>query len=175
MKQEEQNRETGNVGVENIESEANTLELMIEILGKLGCNHVVNEDGVLSMEFIGLRILMEFSAGFVRIWDRMWFSIENQDYLIPIVHFAVNDTNCCFGPTVILSDEDGGKRIGVNSRFDIAIHKDFPKNEHLVTIVFESFHNTREVFKENLRARLNIQMEAQKNRRPVGFTTNTQE
>lgn len=167
MEQKVQNQET-----DNPEVDLNAVAVVLKAFDELGINAMPNDDGSLTAYCDGLDVRLEFSGSCVRFWDRLFFSISYQDPLASLVHLAVNDTNLCFGPTVILTDVNKGNNIGLYSRFDLALHKDFPNNTELIKMVIESFHNTRQVFEENLENRIAKRMEAQKKRRPIGFATN---
>lgn len=166
MTQKTQNRET-----ENTEPQSDAHELMLDILDKLGCEPIENDDCTLNVEYLGIKFFMEFSGVYVRIWDLMWYGVEEQDPALSAVQFAANDANFNFGPTVVLAKLHEGNLVGVHSRRDIMVHPSFPDKVAYIGAVFESFRRTRERFEESLQEKMSKLMEAQNNRRPVGFTT----
>ncbi|WP_290097088.1 hypothetical protein [uncultured Duncaniella sp.] len=69
-------------------------------------------------------------------------------------------------------DEEGV--IGFHSRRDIMLHPACPDNEPFVKAVLDSFFNAKEQVRSNFQQIIAKQMKAKKNRRPVGFTTPTE-
>ena len=78
-----------------------------------------------------------------------------------------------FGPTVVMSALEDDDIIGLHSHRDIMLHPACPDNEPFVKAVLDSFFNAKEQVRSNFQQINAKQMETQKNRRPVGFTTNT--
>ena len=66
-------------------------------------------------------------------------------------------------------DEDGV--IGFHSRRDIMLHPACPDNVPFVKAVLDSFFDAKEAVRNRYQQIDAQQIEAQKNRRPVGFTT----
>lgn len=168
MKQEEEQQQDPET--DNLMPVLDTILIVLKVFKELGIEARANDDGSITAYCEGLNVNMEFSDGYVRFWDGVFYSIEQGDPIVPLVHLAVNDTNYCFGPTVIMMAVNKGRHIGLYSRFDIALHKDFPNNTDLIKVVLESFHNTRKVFEDRLEEHINRQTKEQQNRRPVGFT-----
>lgn len=61
------------------------------------------------------------------------------------------------------------------SRRDIMLHPACPDNVPFVKAVLDSFFDAKEQVRNNFQQINAKQMETQKNRRPVGFTTSTTE
>lgn len=152
-----------------------TLGLMLSTLNKLGCQPTANEDGTISVQYQGENFHMEFGGMYARVWDPMWAGIKADDPELPKVREAINAANYNFGPTVVLTAPDEEGVIGFHSRRDIMLHPACPDNVPFVKAVLDSFFDAKEQVRNSFQQINAKQMEAQKNRRPVGFTTNTQE
>lgn len=155
--------------------EPDTLGLMFTTLSNLGCQPTKNDDGSLTVAYQGEHFHMEFGGRYARIWDPMWASIKANDPNLPKVREAVNTANFSFGPTVVLSDPDDNGDINFLSRRDIMLHPACPDNEPFVDAVLNSFFKIKEEVRRNYQQINAAQTEAQRTRRPVGFTTENQE
>ena len=158
---------------EEQENKPDTLGLMFRTLSNLGCQPTKNEDGTLSVSYQGENFHMEFGGMYARVWDPMWAGVKADDPDMPKIREAVNSANFNFGPTVVLTAPNDEGIIGFHSRRDIMLHPACPDNELFVKAVLESFFDAKEQIRSNFQQINAQQMEARKNRRPVGFTTNT--
>lgn len=147
--------------------------IMIKCLKKIGYQPTKNEDGTLSVLYQGEFFRIEFGEMYARIWDLMWANIKADDPDMPKIREAVNVANYDFGATVLLTAPDDKGLIGFHSRRDIMLHPACPDNVQYVKGVLDSFFKTKERVHSHYQQINAKQMEAQKNRRPVGFTTNT--
>ena len=152
-----------------------TLGLMFNTLNQLGCQPHTNEDGSLSVQYQGENFNMEFGGMYARVWDPMWAGVKADDPDMPKIREAVNAANFNFGPTVVLTAPNEEGVIGFHSRRDIMLHPACPDNVPFVKAVLDSFFDAKEQVRNSFQQINAKQMEAQKNRRPVGFTTNNQE
>lgn len=152
-----------------------TLGLMFNTLNQLGCQPHTNEDGSLSVQYQGENFNMEFGGMYARVWDPMWAGVKADDPDMPKIREAVNAANFNFGPTVVLTAPNDEGVIGFHSRRDIMLHPACPDNVPFVKAVLDSFFDAKEQVRNSFQQINAKQMEAQKNRRPVGFTTNNQE
>lgn len=155
------------------QNQPDTLGLMFRTLSNLGCQPTKNEDGTLSVSYQGENFHMEFGGMYARVWDPMWPGIKADDPDMPKIREAVNAANFNFGPTVVLTAPNDEGIIGFHSRRDIMLHPACPDNEPFVKAVLDSFFDAKEQVRSNFQQINAKQMEAQKTRRPVGFTTNT--
>ena len=151
-----------------------TLGLMFSTLNQLGCQQQANEDGTLSVQYQGENFQMEFGGMYARVWDPMWAGVKADDPDMPKIREAVNAANFNFGPTVVLTAPNEEGVIGFHSRRDIMLHPACPDNVPFVKAVLDSFFDAKEQVRNSFQQINAKQMEAQKNRRPVGFTTNNQ-
>lgn len=151
-----------------------TLGLMLSTLHNLGCQPTANEDGTISVQYQGETFHMEFGGMYARVWDPMWAGVKADDPDMPKIREAVNAANFNFGPTVVLTAPNEDGVIGFHSRRDIMLHPACPDNVPFVKAVLDSFFDAKEQVRSNFQQINAKQMEQQKNRRPVGFTTNTQ-
>lgn len=158
---------------EEQENKPDTLGLMFRTLSNLGCQPTMNEDGTISVSYQGENFHMEFGGMYARVWDPMWAGIKADDPDMPKIREAVNAANFNFGPTVVLTAPNDEGIIGFHSRRDIMLHPACPDNEPFVKAVLDSFFDAKEQVRSNFQQINAKQMEARKNRRPVGFTTNT--
>lgn len=150
-----------------------TLALMLNTLNRLGCQPTANEDGTISVQYQGENFHMEFGGMYARVWDPMWAGVKADDPDMPKIREAVNAANFNFGPTVVLTAPNDEGVIGFHSRRDIMLHPACPDNVPFVKAVLDSFFDAKEQVRNSFQQINAKQMEAQKNRRPVGFTTNT--
>lgn len=164
MKDDTQNEET---------QKPDTLGLMFKTLREIGCQPSANDDGTLSVQYQGENFHMEFGGMYARVWDPMWAGIKADDPDMPKIREAVNAANFNFGPTVVLTAPNEEGIIGFHSRRDIMLHPACPDNEPFVKAVLDSFFDAKERVRSNFQQINAKQMEAQKNRRPVGFATNS--
>ena len=148
---------------------------MFRTLSNLGCQPTKNEDGTLSVSYQGENFHMEFGGMYARVWDPMWAGVKADDPDMPKIREAVNAANFNFGPTVVLTTPNEEGVIGFHSRRDIMLHPACPDNVPFVKAVLDSFFDAKEQVRSNYQQINAKQMEAKKNRRPIGFTTNTQE
>lgn len=151
----------------------NTLGLMFKTLSNLGCQPTKNEDGTLSVSYQGENFLMEFGGMYACVWDPLWAGVKADDPDMPKIREAVNAANFNFGPTVVLTIPNDEGIIGFYSRRDIMLHPACPDNEPFVKAVLDSFFDAKEQVRNSFQQINAKQMERQKNRRPVGFATNT--
>ncbi len=153
-------------------SAPDTIGLMFNTLSALGCQPTKNDDGTLSVSYQGENFHMEFGGMYARVWDPMWSGIKADDPELPDVREAVNAANFNFGPTVVMTAPDDEGVIGLHSRRDIMLHPACPDNAHFVKAVLDSFFDTKDNVRTKFQQLKSQQMDASKNRRPVGFTTN---
>lgn len=158
---------------ENDVTKPDTLGLMLNTLNQLGCQPTANEDGTISVQYQGENFHMEFGGMYARVWDPMWAGVKADDPDMPKIREAVNAANFNFGPTVGLTAPNDEGVIGFHSRRDIMLHPACPDNVPFVKAVLDSFFDAKEQVRNSFQQISAKQMEAQKNRRPVGFTTNT--
>lgn len=166
MKDDTQNEET---------PKPDTLGLMFKTLSEIGCQPSANDDGTLSVQYQGENFHMEFGGMYARVWDPMWAGVKADDPDMPKIREAVNAANFNFGPTVVLTAPNEEGIIGFHSRRDIMLHPACPDNVPFVKAVLDSFFDAKEQVRNNFQQINAKQMETQKNRRPVGFTTSTTE
>lgn len=166
MKDDTQNEET---------QKPDTLGLMFKTLSEIGCQPSANDDGTLSVQYQGENFHMEFGGMYARVWDPMWAGVKADDPDMPKIREAVNAANFNFGPTVVLTAPNEEGIIGFHSRRDIMLHPACPDNVPFVKAVLDSFFDAKEQVRNNFQQINAKQMETQKNRRPVGFTTSTTE
>lgn len=166
MKDDTQNEET---------QKPDTRGLMFKTLSEIGCQPSANDDGTLSVQYQGENFHMEFGGMYARVWDPMWASVKADNPDMPKIREAVNAANFNFGPTVVLTAPNEEGIIGFHSRRDIMLHPACPDNVPFVKAVLDSFFDAKEQVRNNFQQINAKQMETQKNRRPVGFTTNPTE
>lgn len=154
------------------EEKPDTIGLMFNTLNALGCQPTKNDDGTLSVSYQGENFHMEFGGMYARVWDPMWAGVKADDPDMPKIREAVNAANFNFGPTVVLTSPNDEGVIGFHSRRDIMLHPACPDNVPFVKAVLDSFFDAKEEVRNRYQQINAQQMEAQKNRRPVGFTTN---
>lgn len=152
-----------------------TIGLMFTTLSNIGCQPVRNDDGTLSVAYQGENFHMVFSGRYVRVWDPLWASFRSDDPDMPNIRAAVNSANFGFGPTVVLSQPDADGVIDVHSRRDIMLHPACPDNDLFVRAVLDSFFDTKKHVRDSFQQINTAQVEGQRTRRPVGFTTTDQE
>ena len=160
---------------DNESQEPDTLGLMFKTLSNLGCQPKKNDDGTLSVSYQGENFHMEFGGMYARVWDPMWAGVKADDPDMPKIREAVNAVNFNFGPTVVMTAPNDDGIIGFHSRRDIMLHPACPDNVPFVKAVLDSFFDAKEQVRNNYQKINACQMEEQKNRRPVGFATNTKE
>ena len=160
---------------ENEAPKPDTLGQMLNTLNQLGCQPTANDDGTLSVQYQGENFHMEFGGMYARVWDPMWAGVKADDPDMPKIREAVNAANFNFGPTVVLTAPNDEGVIGFHSRRDIMLHPACPDNVPFVKAVLDSFFDAKDQVRNSFQQINAKQMEAQKNRRPVGFTTTNQE
>lgn len=160
---------------DNESQEPDTLGLMFKTLSNLGCQPKKNDDGTLSVSYQGENFHMEFGGMYARVWDPMWAGVKADDPDMPKIREAVNAANFNFGPTVVMTAPNDDGIIGFHSRRDIMLHPSCPDNVPFVKAVLDSFFDAKEQVRNNYQKINACQMEERKNRRPVGFATNTKE
>lgn len=171
LKRKEERDERKETEARQQSSNPDTLGLMFNALNALGCQPTKNDDGTLSVSYQGENFHMEFGGMYARVWDPMWAGVKADDPEIPNIREAVNAANYSFGPTVVLTPPDHEGVIGLHSRRDIMLHPACPDNVPFVKAVLDSFFEAKENVRNRYQQINARQMEAQKNRRPVGFTT----
>ena len=174
-KEERMERDEKETPNQNEVQKPDTLGLMFKTLSNLGCQPIKNEDGTISVQYQGENFHMEFGGMYARVWDPMWAGVKADDPDMPQIREAVNAANFNFGPTVVLTAPNEDGVILFHSRRDIMLHPACPDNEPFVKAVLDSFFDAKEQVRSNYQQINAKQMEAKKNRRPVGFTTNNQE
>lgn len=177
-REQRENKERQQIREESMKNETeeeiqkpDTIGLMFNTLSQLGCQPTANDDGTLSVQYQGENFHMEFGGMYVRVWDPMWADVKADDPDMPKIREAVNAANFNFGPTVVLTAPNDEGVIGFHSRRDIMLHPACPDNMPFVKAVLDSFFDAKEQVRNSFQQINAKQMEAQKNRRPVGFTT----
>lgn len=158
---------------EEQENQPDTLGLMFRTLSNIGCQPKKDDDGTIRVSYQGEKFHMEFFGRYVRIWDPGWAGINADDPNMPNVREAVNAANYYFGTTVVLDNPNEKGIIAFHTISDIMLHPACPDNEPYVKAVLDSFFDAKEEVRNNFKKINAKQMEAQKNRRPVGFNINT--
>lgn len=167
------NDQENSTSIKPEQNQPDTLGLMFRTLSNLGCQPTKNDDGTISVSYQGENFHMEFGGMYARVWDPMWAGIKADDPDMPKIREAVNAANFGFGPTVVLTAPNDEGIIGFHSRRDIMLHPACPDNELFVKAVLDSFFDAKEQVRNNFQQINAKQMETQKDRRPVGFATNT--
>ena len=177
-REQRENKERQQIREESMKNETeeeiqkpDTIGLMFNTLSQLGCQPTANDDGTLSVQYQGENFHMEFGGIYACVWDPMWASVKSDDPDMPKIREAVNAANFNFGPTVVLTAPNDEGVIGFHSRRDIMLHPACPDNVPFVKAVLDSFFDAKEQVRNSFQQINAKQMEAQKNRRPVGFTT----
>lgn len=155
------------------DSAPDTLELMYNTLSAIGCQPTKNDDGTLSVSYQGENFHMEFSGRYALIWDPMWAGVKADDPSLPNIREAVNSANFNYGPTVVLTAPDRNGVVGFHSRRDIMLHPACPDNVPFVKAVLDSFFTAKSTVRDRFQQISSWQQQATKERRPVGFTTNS--
>ena len=168
-KEERMENERNSAGLDG--KTRDTHGLMLNTLNSIGCQPTANEDGTISVQYQGENFHMEFGGMYARVWDPMWGSIKADDPYLPKIREAVNAANFNFGPTVVMTAPNDEGIIGIHSRRDIMLHPACPDNVLYVKAVLDSFFDAKEQVRSNFQQINAKQMDRQKNRRPVGFTT----
>lgn len=156
----------------NEPKEPDTRGLMFKVLSNIGCQPKKNDDGSLEVQYQGESFHMDFGGMYAQVWDPMWAGIKADDPDLSNVREAVNAANFNFGPTVVMTAPNEDGMIGFHSRRDIMLHPACPDNEIFVKAVLDSFFSAKELVRSSFQQINAHQMEAQKSRRPVGFTIN---
>lgn len=158
---------------DELENEPDTLGLMFSTLSDIGFQPAKHEDGTLRVWYQGVEFVMEFFGRYVRIWHPMWAQIEADDPNMPKVREAINAANYWFGVTVVLENRNHKGVIVFHTISDIMLHPDCPDNGPYVKAMLDEFFDVKEQVISNFKQIDSKQKEDRKNRRPVGFSTNT--
>lgn len=150
-------------------------EIALRCLTELGCQPEIHKDGSVGVSYQGENFHLEFGGMYARVWDPMWAGVKADDPDMPKIREAVNAANFNFGPTVVLTAPNEEGIIGFHCRRDIMLHPACPDNVPFVKAVLDSFFDAKEQVRNSFQQINAKQMETQKNRRPVGFTTNPTE
>jgi hypothetical protein len=148
-----------------------TSEIVEHALKAIGCQPEVDKDGSVSVSYQGENFIIEFGGVYARVWDPEWASMNVEHPDMQKLREAVNVANFYFGPTVVMSRPDDEGNVSLHSRIDIMLHTSFPYNEIYIKSVLDSFFDAKAAVRNNLQALSADQAEAQKKRRPVGFTS----
>lgn len=148
-----------------------TVALMSSALTGLGCQPTDHGDKTIAVQYQGENFLIECFGRFARIWDPQWSGIMANDPNLPNLRDAINKTNYQFGPTILLGDPNEDGMIGIHSRYDIMIHPSFPDQSQYLQAVFNSFFDIKKWLSQSCQELKAQQMETQRKRRPVGFTS----
>ncbi len=168
------NAESSSETSDTTKEQPNTMGLMLNTLTQIGCQPIANQDGTIAVQYQGENFHIEFGGMYARVWDPMWAGIKADDPDLPQVREAVNAANFNFGPTVVLTTPNEDGVIGFHSRRDIMLHPACPDNVPFVKAVLDSFFDAKEQVRQSYQQLNARQMEVQKKRRPIGFTTNSQ-
>jgi hypothetical protein len=158
--------------------ECRTKEIIEDSLKQLGCQPKLQDDGLIHVDYQGEGFDIDCSGFFARIWDPFWIKLNINDPRMSNFKDAVNKTNFSFGPTIVLTKPDDDGNIYAHSRLDIMIHPSCTENVMYIKSMMDSFFNIHYNLHENfngIEERGQQQAaDAQNNRRPVGFQTNTE-
>lgn len=148
-----------------------SFSIMTNLLTSLGCQPTTNEDKSISVKYQGENFHIECFGRYARIWDPSWAGIKADDPELSKIREAVNYTNYYFGPAVVMTSPNEEGIIGLHSRYDIMLHPACPDNKQYMQAVLDSFFETKDNVRKHFHDLNAKQMENQKKRRPVGFTS----
>jgi hypothetical protein len=148
-----------------------TSEIVEHALKSIGCQPEVDKNGSVGVSYQGENFIIEFGGMYARVWDPGWASMNVEHPDMQKLREAVNAANFRFGPTVVMTKPDDEGNVSLHSRRDIMLHPTFPDSEIYIKSVLDSFFEAKAAVRDNLQTISAEQAEAQKKRRPVGFTS----
>ncbi len=147
-----------------------TFGLMFHTLKSIGCQPEACEDGSLSVDYQGENFQIKFDRRYAEIWDLGWGGVKADDPELGKIREAVNIVNYNFSPTVVLTVPNEEGMIALHSHQTIMLHPACPENAAFVEGILNSFFTVKENVSQNYQLINAQQAEAQKKRRPIGFT-----
>lgn len=128
--------------------ENNPQQLMVSILTQIGCQPMVNDDTV-RVSYQGENFQIDFGGPYVQIWDPGWAAVASDDPSIPAICEAINLTNACFGPTVLLSvpDEEGTRYL--HTRYSILFFPEIPGIDEYMRSSLDLFFRVKDIMRKN--------------------------
>lgn len=150
---------------------AKTVELIVEILKKLGCQPDVEDRQTVNVKYQGENFQFYANGIIVNIYDLPWSHFNINAPNAQKIREAINKANFSTLPMVLMTvpDEDGD--VQILSRYETILHSSCTVNEDYVHYILDSFFSAKRQVHEICLEIATQQQKPAENRRPVGFAT----
>lgn len=167
-----ENENVNITGYNNIPIDKNTsFNIMKKALAVIGCQPSAIDEDSISVAYQGESFYIKCTGLYATIWDLSWSYIEANDLELPKIREAVNATNVNFGHAVVLGEPDDKGNIDFHTKRNIMLHPSLPDAPEYIKAELDNFFPIKDRLKEAYHQIDLKQKEAQKERRPIGFTT----
>lgn len=132
--------------------EISTLDLVVSVLKKIGCQPEINNEGHITFKYQGddFYIAAEEDNRFIMIWNPWWGSISTDNEALPVLKEIINIVNVnSLVTTVYMVDEDE-KTIGLHSHCHTFFSPNEGELEEHLKMLLDYFFDTHNAIKENL-------------------------
>lgn len=159
---------TGNANIQI--DQCTAFNIMKKALADIGCQPT-NEGNSISVAYQGENFQINCDGIYATIWDPAWSYIKAGDTNLPKIRDAVNAANVNFGPIIILGEPNDNNDIVFHTKRDIMLHPSLPDASEYIRAELDAFFPAKNTLMEEYKQIDLKQKKAQKERRPIGFTT----
>lgn len=153
---------------------AETVELIVEILKKLGCQPVVEDSQTVYVKYQGENFQFYANGIVVNIYDLPWTDFNINDPNAKKIREAINKANFSTLPMVLMMAPDQEGNVNVLSRYQTILHPSCTINDEFIPYILNGFFAAQRKVRENFAELIAQQDKPSANRRPVGFDTWTE-
>ena len=153
---------------------AKTIELIVNILKKLGCQPIVEDDRTVNVKYQGENFQFYANGIIVNIYDLPWSEFNINDPNAQKIREAINKANFSTLPMVLMTGADEQGNVNVLSRYQTILHPSCTINDEFIPYILNSFFSAQRQVREFYAEMIAQQNQTAASRRPVGFDTGTE-
>ncbi|MDE6479377.1 MAG: hypothetical protein K2L45_03830 [Muribaculaceae bacterium] len=159
---------------EEIDHTAQTVDIIVEILKKIGCQPIVEDRQTVSVKYQGENFQFYANGIMVNIYDLPWSEFYINDPNAQKIRDAINKANFSTLPMVLMMAPDKDGKVNVLSRYETILHPSCSINDEFIQYILNSFFTAQREVRGNVAELISQQQQPSANRRPVGFDTGTE-
>lgn len=131
----------------------NTRNLVINTLKEIGCQPEIDDNDRIYFKYQGETFQIEADNDhlFIVIWDAWWGKIKTDDYNVPTLKEAVNQTNREIDITVLYTIDEVQNTLGIHSKQYLPFTKTLPAIEEYLCANLDLFFVAHQVLKEKFK------------------------
>lgn len=168
---EQETSENQEAPKEETDYTAQTVDIIVEILKKLGCQPVVEDRQTVNVKYQGENFQFYANGIGVNIYDLPWSDFNIKDPNAQKIRDAINKANFSTLPMVLMTAPDDEGNVSILSRYQTILHPSCTINDEFIQYILNSFFTAQRQVREYYAEMIAQQQKPSANRRPVGFST----